>query len=162
MHKHVPPGAATIAKYLKRNVDHLRNQKRRLEDRVQSLEARVQGLEEQKEQYRMLYEQSQHQAMAAGGGEREIHCLREQLYAVTYLKDALNKENDDLLKRLENAHGEESKQGACVICMDNLANLVCFPCKHLAICAFCDQRENIVHCPICRGPAERKEQIYMP
>jgi len=153
------------AEYLRRNVEHLRSQKHRLEDRVQSLEARVQGLEKTKNQYKMLYEQAQKEAKCRSGGEQELFCLHEQLQAVTYLKDALNNENLELLQRLErsqHARGEESKQGACVICMDNLANTVCLPCKHLALCSYCDQQQCIKKCPICRSAVDQKMQIYMP
>ena len=41
---------------------------------------------------------------------------------------------------------EAAWQGQCVICMDNLANLVCLPCKHLAICSLCNA---IAECPMC-------------
>merc|ERR1712064_101741 len=50
------------------------------------------------------------------------------------LKDMLFQENIGLQRELDtlmHSAGEGMKPSACVICMDNLANIVCMPCKHL-------------------------------
>lgn len=57
---------------------------------------------------------------------------------------------------------QESKQGACVICMDKLANIVCLPCKHLALCTLCDAQQKVQLCPICRSAVQEKMPIFMP
>jgi len=151
------------ALYLKKNVEHLRSVKHHLAGQVQDLEARVRGLEQRTQQYKMLYEQAQRDAQCRGSGELEISSLHQQLTAVVMLKDALNSENMDLQRRLEAAQksqNAESKQAACVICMDNLANIVCLPCKHLALCSYCQQ--DVADCPICRSALEDKMQIFTP
>lgn len=154
--------------YLKKNIEHLRSVKHRLEARVQDLEARVRGLEQRKQQYKMLYEQAQQDAQcrgSGGSGELEISSLHQQLSALELLKDALNAENADLQGRLEatqQTQGKQSRQSTCVVCLDNLANVVCIPCKHLALCTYCAARKDMVDCPICRTSIGEKMQIYTP
>merc|ERR1719197_1760458 len=115
--------------YLKRNVDHLRNTKHKLERQVQNLESRmrsVQAENEQYQQYKTLYEQAQMEGMGSHTG-MELSNLHQQLLAVQMLKDALNTENLELQQRLSamnHSEGEDLRTAACVICMDNLANLV--------------------------------------
>eukprot|EP00439_Symbiodinium_sp_Y106_P039622 s2528_g4.t2 len=85
--------------YLRRNVEHLRFAKRRLEERVQDLRTRCEQLEQRKQQYKLLYEQQQQQLrdqQAMVGGSEEISQLHQQLSAISLLKDALNQENLDL------------------------------------------------------------------
>jgi len=150
--------------YLKKNVDHLRSVKHKLEGHVQDLTARLRGLEQRKNQYKLLYEQAQLDATCRGSGEMEISNLHQQLNAVSMLKDALNSENLELQRRVDEAERakEGPRQAACVICLDNLANVVCLPCKHLALCAYCGQQEEVTDCPICRASVEEKMQIYTP
>jgi len=153
--------------YLRRNVEHLRRGKRHLEGQVTSLEARVLMLEQQNSQYRAFWDQSRYTASSSGdNGEMEIVNLHQQLSAVLMLKDALHSENCDLQQRLQSAQQaeerKEMKHTACVICMDNLANVVCLPCKHLAICSFCSQQTCVTTCPICRSNIGEKMQIFMP
>lgn len=144
--------------YLRKNVEHLRFAKRRLEEKVQELESRCGELEQRKQQYKLLYEQAlQHQA---GGGGMEISSLHQQLSAISLLKDALNQENMDLARRLE-AVEKRPSQAQCVICMDNLANIVCMPCKHLAMCSFCGLAD-FCECPICRSAVTDVMQIFTP
>eukprot|EP00931_Biecheleriopsis_adriatica_P038058 TRINITY_DN21828_c0_g1_i2.p1 TRINITY_DN21828_c0_g1~~TRINITY_DN21828_c0_g1_i2.p1 ORF type:complete len:372 (-),score=67.86 TRINITY_DN21828_c0_g1_i2:85-1200(-) len=153
--------------YLRRNVEHLRNAKRQLEQKNKDLEARCQALEQRKQQYKMLYEQALKSAQSLTGGSMEINSLHQQLSAMSLLKDALNQEIMELHRRLEecassNQDEAGSKQATCVICMDNLANLVCLPCKHLAICAYCGKQADLSECPICRSPVTEKMQIFTP
>lgn len=156
--------------YLRRNVEHLRFAKRRLEERVQDLRTRCEQLEQRKQQYKLLYEQQQQQLrdqQAMVGGSEEISQLHQQLSAISLLKDALNQENLDLARRLEeserhrlNREAEPVPQASCVICLDNLANLVTLPCKHLAMCTFCGFQEDLTECPICRTRIGEKMQIF--
>jgi len=159
--------------YLKKNVDHLKSVKHqlegnnhRLEAQVLDLQSRVRGLEQRLGQYKSLYEQAQRDAQCRGVGDLEISSLQCQLGAVMDLKDALNTENVDLRTRLHAAEQlatvEPSQGATCVICMDNLANLVCLPCKHLALCAYCGLQEGVSDCPICRSSISDKMQIYTP
>jgi len=154
------------ALYLKKNNEHLRSMNRCLEGQIMDLEERNDKLEQRKEQYKALYEQAQADAQCRGSsGELEITNLHQQLSAIVILKDHLNSENMELQKRLEAAQKSqraESRQAACVICMDNLANVVCLPCKHLAICAYCGLSKDVVDCPICRTHIQEKMQIYIP
>jgi len=159
--------------YLRQNVDYLRQRKRQLEHQVQAFESRAQAAEAQKQQYKLLFEESQRREAAAsasygakpGGGELEILSLQQQLGALQMLKDALNSENVELQERFQVL--EQAKQvpkASCVICMDNLANVVCLPCKHLAMCSFCSQHsyDECETCPICRGDISDRMLIYMP
>merc|ERR1719277_1424148 len=111
------------------------------------MEVRMQMLEQQNLQYKVFYEQARND-MRGGNGGLEISNLHQQLSAVMMLKDALNMENLELQRHLQAANREradraaESKHTACVICMDNLANVVCLPCKHLSLCTFCNKQQS--------------------
>mmetsp|Transcript_11657 Transcript_11657/g.36614 ORF Transcript_11657/g.36614 Transcript_11657/m.36614 type:complete len:422 (+) Transcript_11657:24-1289(+) len=151
--------------YLRRNIEHLILSKRRLEAQVISLEDRAQFLEQQNRQYKVLYEQAKSLAMCGDGGEMELTSLQQQLSAVQLIKDALNAENvelQDKLKVAQEAQRSAAKHTACVICMDNLANVVCLPCKHLSLCSFCCQQNEVGTCPICRSSIEDEMLIFIP
>ncbi|CAE7577740.1 unnamed protein product [Symbiodinium sp. CCMP2456] len=108
------------------------------------MEARVRTAEAQKEQYKALFEESQTDTFVQASGEgrdREIVGLHQQLAALLMLKDALNSENLELQERIQAMEQlQRHSQASCVICMENLANVVCLPCKHLALCSFCSQQ----------------------
>lgn len=156
--------------YLRRNVEHLRQSKRQLEAQVSNLGIRVRSLEEQNQQYRAFCEQPRGWGRDAGGNmEIELDSMQQQLCAVQLLKDALNTENVELQSRLNatleslRAEQTEHKRTQCVVCMDNLANVVCLPCKHLALCGTCGgPDQNFASCPICRTCISERMQIFMP
>jgi len=147
--------------YLRKNVCHLRSAKHALENRIRDLERRNKFLEQEMEKHKVLF-QRDFRSLQAGGCEVEIQNLHDQLEAVMQIKQALNTENLELQRRLEAKHDKDSKQATCVVCMDNLANTVCMPCKHLAICMDCAQEKTLVLCPICRKPITDRMQIYCP
>jgi len=131
-------------------------------------------------------------AMGGPVGGAATCSMRAQLNAVIMLKDALHRDNLELKRRLQAAEhdltwsmalqaadgeaaageaaasesvagqAETREHGACVICMDSVADVVCLPCKHLAICSSCSTQESIDSCPICRADITEKLQIYMP
>lgn len=154
--------------YLRRNVENLRNVKHDLQRKLRGLDATNQLLQGQVDHYKAAAEQAQRFAQGNRGTDgMEILNLQDQLSAVVLMKDALNKENLELQRRLEEeknksqAHASASS-ASCVVCMDNLANLVCLPCKHLALCIDCGSQENLRTCPICRADLIQKMQIYPP
>eukprot|EP00439_Symbiodinium_sp_Y106_P082923 s536_g22.t1 len=108
---------------------------------VGNMEARVRTAEAQKEQYKALFEESQSDTFVQASGEgrdREI--------------DAFNSENLQLQERMQAMEqSQRHGQASCVICMKNLANVVCLPCKHLALCSFCSQQLD------CTELSERKD-----
>jgi hypothetical protein len=140
-----------------------------LERHARGLETRNQWLEQQLDNHKVLYQQLQAQREFQGGSggagsETELLNLQEQLEAVMQIKQALNTENLELQRRLEKKENreEELRQGTCVVCLDNLANLVCLPCKHLSLCLDCGRQDNLETCPICRMKVEDKMQIFCP
>jgi len=154
--------------YLRRNIENLRQQKRNLQRKVENMEARVRAAEAQKDQYKTLFEESQHENLAQASGEGrdlEITGLHQQLAALLMLKDALNSENLELQDRIQGLEQVQRRgQASCVICMENLANIVCLPCRHLALCSFCSQQAYADRsiCPLCRGSITERMQIFMP
>ncbi|CAL1133653.1 unnamed protein product [Cladocopium goreaui] len=164
----VPPRSKSEENlYLRKNMENLRKQKRHLQQQVESIEARLRNVEAQKLQYQKLFEDS-HRSYAIGEGrDLEITGLHQQLAALLMLKDALNSENMELQARIKGLEEEKSRRSpaaACVICMENLANVVCLPCKHLALCSFCSKHSygERSTCPICRGSITDRMLIYMP
>merc|ERR1711959_809747 len=101
------------------------------------------------------------------GDPLEIGSLHQQLSAVQQVNDALHKEKLELQERLQASRSQaegarETCQAACcVICMDNLVNTVCLPCRHLALCSECGMSGNVSSCPICRCPVEDKMVVFM-
>lgn len=150
--------------YLRRNAENLRREKHRALEQAKRNEARNGELEQRLQQYKQLYEQSQTDSMCRGGGEMEIESLHQQLCAIMMLKDALNTENLELRRRLDGREAaKDEEQGAtCVICMDNLINLVCLPCRHLAMCDMCGNSKEVTACPICRTEIKDRMQVYTP
>jgi len=152
--------------YLRKNIEHLRHTRHQLKRHVGGLQNRVHSLEVQLQHYKALSEQMQPSSGCPNTSEMEITSLQQQLSAVQLLSDALNKENLDLQQQLRDAKSTEGKYPkhscACVICLDNLANIVCLPCKHLALCTFCAQKEKVDICPICRSEIRDQMQIFMP
>lgn len=147
-----------------RNAEHLRKEKHRAFEQNKHLRAEKHELELRLQQYKSLYEQAQMDAQCRGGGELEMQSLRQQLEAVLLLKDALNSENLEIRRRLEEAEStrQASKEANCVICMDNLINVVCLPCKHLSMCTYCGMGQDVTSCPICRTEIKEKMQIFTP
>jgi len=166
--------------YLKQNLEYLRNRKHQMEHQVEALEGRVHVVEMQRQQYKTLYEECQSSSLvfaqqqcsanseitpvANGREQLEIVGLQQQITAIQLLKDALNAENLELQKRNQALERSKHSQVSCVICMDNLANVVCMPCKHLAMCSYCSQHTvtECSNCPICRGVISDRMLIYMP
>lgn len=146
--------------YLKRTCDHLRSQKRQIQQHLVNLESRMRSMEQ-------LQLKARYQECAdLNGGGMEITSLHEQLDAVLLLKDALNRENLELQRRAqiaeERAKSDQLECGACVICMESLSDVVCLPCKHLALCSFCKQQQCLKSCPICRQSIDDTLQIFVP
>jgi len=151
-------------RYLKKNVDHLRRSKHIMEDKVATLEQRNAFLEDQVQQLKAVVGGTSTEALG-DAPELEIRNLHAQLHAVQLLKEALNCENVELHQRLktsQTAEANELRRAACVICMDNLANTVCLPCKHLSLCLPCGEQKGVTQCPICRADIKEKMQIYTP
>ena len=47
----------------------------------------------------------------------------------------------------------------CCICYSNSRDHAIVPCFHMCVCSACAQR--IQQCPMCRGPVERIQRIYI-
>mmetsp|Transcript_46765 Transcript_46765/g.109079 ORF Transcript_46765/g.109079 Transcript_46765/m.109079 type:complete len:384 (-) Transcript_46765:18-1169(-) len=157
--------------YLKKTNEYLRQVKHERDKQVKFLEAKVESLVSLKNMYQELYEQSQRAEAdrSKSSPALEISNLHDQLSAMIQLKEFMEKENLELRQKLEGSHrhtGDEHRSAigmsVCVVCMDNLANLVCMPCKHLALCTYCGQRSALSECPICRATVMEKMQIYTP
>jgi len=154
------------------NIDHLRHAKKQLESRLAHLERQIESklndAAQRELHYRELYEHAQQGILAIDGGvlPLEVSSLHRQLSAAQLIKDSLNKENLELRERLQSAcqaeAREESHASTCVICMDNLANVVSLPCKHLALCSSCSSSATIESCPLCRSPIDDRMEVFMP
>ena len=74
------------------------------------------------------------------------------------------------LKILKKKHGKElaaarDEGGQCAACLDRFANVLLFPCKHLATCEACLQAgrdaDPEFSCPICREPIADTTLCYL-
>jgi len=145
--------------YLRQNAEHLRHAKHQQEHHISVLNKQVARLQEQV----IHHKEANLRGPTNDGGSLEVSSLNQQLTAVQRLKDRLNKENLALHDELGALRQEQSQQApTCVICMDNLVNLVCLPCRHLALCSLCGKKGVVDSCPICRSPIDSRMQIFMP
>merc|ERR1711934_713822 len=120
------------------------------EARIKSLEIQTRELHEYcgQLQSEVRFQQMQSsQALAAPKHiEMEIASLRDQLDAVCQIRDTLFRENTVLQQKLDEQTKKECQQASvssCVVCCDNLADVVILPCKHLCVCPDCSQLDLI-------------------
>merc|ERR1719188_1264015 len=156
-----PVGVMKENEYLKRNRENLVLVKHQLEAKLKDMQVRNRSLEQQNQEYKMFCERRQ-----AGdpGGSVEITSLQQQLGATMQIKDALHIQNVELQQRLEAAQQsteDADQKKTCVVCMDNLPNVVCLPCKHLGLCSICSQACSLKQCPICRSEIIDKMQVCL-
>jgi len=145
--------------YLRQNAEHLRHAKHQQEHHISVLNKQVARLQEQV----IHHKEANLRGPTNDGGSLEVSSLNQQLTAVQRLKDRLNKENLALHDELGALRQDQSQQApTCVICMDNLVNLVCLPCRHLVLCSLCGKKGVVDSCPICRSPIDSRMQIFMP
>ncbi|CAK0903856.1 unnamed protein product, partial [Prorocentrum cordatum] len=156
-----PAGVMKENEYLKRNRENLVLVKHQLEAKLKDMQVRNRSLEQQNQEYKRFCERGQ---AGDSSGSVEITSLQQQLGAAMQIKDALHIQNVELQQRLEAAQQstEDSDQKkTCVVCMDNLPNVVCLPCKHLGLCSICSQACSLTQCPICRSEIIDKMQVYL-
>lgn len=48
----------------------------------------------------------------------------------------------------------------CMICREQIKNLVFIPCMHIAICQGCHKELELKQCPICRVNVEDAKVVY--
>lgn len=145
---------------LKKNVAFLRDRKNNLEKEVHHMRVKEQRMETEVNRYKSLWEKER--GSSSRGGGLEISDLNERLEVVIQIKNALAEECETLRRQLREAteNSTASGQAACVVCMDHLVDIVCLPCKHLALCSYCAAEVN--DCPICRASVAEKLHIYTP
>ena len=52
------------------------------------------------------------------------------------------------------------KSDKCLICLNNLPNVLFCNCGHLCICKECDKLESLNICPVCKTENTIKRNIY--
>lgn len=57
---------------------------------------------------------------------------------------------------------KKDDDGVCVVCMDNAASVVYFPCKHLICCVKCTVRTQLLagRCAVCNAVIEESHAVY--
>jgi len=148
---------------LRQCVEALRLDKRRLQAQQADLEGRLRSLEHQNEQYRKFCEHPQVGGATMGA---ELRSAQEALSAVQMITAALNARNLELQRRLQAVTSAEEgvqRKDLCVVCLENLPNVVCLPCRHMCVCSFCGGgARGLSSCPMCRGVVEETLQVFMP
>ena len=64
---------------------------------------------------------------------------------------------EELLKSSLHAREEER---ICVICTVEHKSVLLMPCRHLCLCKICSKREEVTHCPLCRGEIEDRIDVF--
>lgn len=149
--------------HLRQCVEALRLGKRRLHAQQADFEGQLRSLEHQNEQYRTFCENPQAGGAAIGA---ELRSAQEALSATQMVTAALNARNLELQRRIEavtSAEEEVRQKDLCVVCLENLPNVVCLPCRHMCVCSFCSGGEGgLPSCPMCRGVVAETLQVFMP
>lgn len=149
---------------LRENANLMQIVKRRMGEQISCLKHQVSSLEEELRHYKAMHFCSESSIPCRTNSEDlELMSLRQQLSAVQLVKDALNKENLELQQRFYSTReeGPQINKHTCVICMDNLVNVICLPCRHLALCTSCSQQRNVDSCPICRCSIGELMQVFL-
>ena len=58
----------------------------------------------------------------------------------------------------------EAKEALCVVCMDAPKDHFIRPCMHVCTCEACTQQlqeQGAQSCPVCRGPIEGIERVFI-
>ena len=69
-------------------------------------------------------------------------------------------ENYNLLKKIElflNTNNIDDNY-LCIICMNDLKEIICQPCNHFSLCQNCSKAIN--KCPLCRKDIEAKIKVF--
>ena len=53
---------------------------------------------------------------------------------------------------------EPTGPSKCVVCLENVSNILLFPCRHLCVCASC--KMQLKTCPVCRVPTLAVVRVF--
>jgi hypothetical protein len=159
--------------YWKRNAEHLRVKKHELEGHLEVARTQQSNVESQVEHWKRAYrelEANQAQALDGRRQDMDAESMQDMLSGMRMARNMLYEENLSLQKRLAEAQidqlaMDQPRSGStCVVCMDNLADVVLWPCRHLALCKECGDSAaaNMTVCPCCRANIENRTQIFTP
>jgi len=48
----------------------------------------------------------------------------------------------------------------CVICLENVRDILILPCKHICVCRECFHKNTVPTCPVCRGAVVTGIEVY--
>ena len=85
--------------------------------------------------------------------EKEISILKTRMEKYKKFQDDLKKKKQSLMSNVEN------DDRLCVVCLNNVKNVVFTPCKHLCTCHECSV--DLQDCPLCRGAIESKINVFL-
>ena len=88
-------------------------------------------------------------------------------YAARLKKDEILREQSESALRLRrfntNLTPREQGQAQCLICMENVANVVLVPCNHLCLCKACLinlRHSQVPDCPLCKLKIDYSKVFY--
>ena len=105
------------------------------------------------------------EAVAAAAAER-LH-MEERRAAIQERQAALALElqqMDAQLGVVAPAAQPHAEEALCVVCMDAPKQYAIRPCMHMCTCEACTQQlqeQGAQSCPVCRGPIEGMERVFM-
>ncbi len=62
--------------------------------------------------------------------------------------------------QVEESKGRSANGVACVVCWENLLQVALVPCGHVCVCNSCSSDLDV--CPMCRGDAVMKLELFFP
>jgi hypothetical protein len=66
----------------------------------------------------------------------------------------------DLQKTTKEKSMLDGRGNYCMICRENLKNIVYIPCMHVSLCRQCQDEHDLRHCPQCRLDINEARVIY--
>jgi len=65
-----------------------------------------------------------------------------------------------LQKDMDKCRNQRKEETVCIVCMDNVRNVLLLPCKHMCLCRECFRKTNVAICPICRGAVVTGIEVF--
>ena len=86
--------------------------------------------------------------------EKKIKTLKQDNTCLEYQLLSQN-------KLIDNPNVEKKRDVLCILCEENLRNVLFRPCNHLVMCDTCSGKSSYYECFMCKQPVESYEYAYL-
>ena len=86
--------------------------------------------------------------------EKKIKLLKQDNSCLEYQLLSQN-------QMLDNPNVEKKRDVLCILCEENVRNILFRPCNHLVMCDKCSAQSSYYECFMCKQPVETYEYAYL-